>query len=613
MRDELLYFYERELAYLRRIGAEFAKRYPKVAARLLLEPNKCDDPHVERLLEGFAFLAARVHLRIEDDFPEISEALLSVIYPHAVRPVPSMSLVEFHLDREQGKLTSGLRIPRDTLLYSRPVGGVPCKFRTCYDTTLWPLEVAAAKWVAPYELQPPVRTSEATAALSVELRCFPDITFASLELSTLRFYLGGDAGVNATLYELLCNNCVRILLRDATPGASRDPVELPPSALRPAGFAEEESMLPPDGRSFHGYDLLREYFTFPEKFYFLDLSGFERARAAGFGDRLEIVFLIAPFQRPERRQLLEIGVSRDAIRLGCTPIVNLFPQTAEPILLTERRHEYLVVPDARRRESTWIFSIEDVVAVTPGSTEPIRFEPLYSYRHGGGDSTGGAYWYASRRPAGWRRDEGTDLYLSFVDLTGRTVYPEQDAVTVRLLCHNGSLPSRLPFGDGAGDFEMQGGGPIDRITTLVRPTPYIEPPLGKPQLWRVISQLSLNYTSLMDGDGETLRELLRLHNVAESASGEKQIQGIVGVRGSPTYAMIESEHGLTFVRGNRLEIEMDEEPFAGSSAYLLANVLDHFLGQYVSLNSFISLVVRTRQRKEILREWPPRTGNRTLV
>lgn len=613
MRDELLYFYERELAFLRRTGAEFAKRYPKVAGRLLLEPNKCDDPHVERLLEGFAFLAARVHLRIEDDFPEISEALLSVVYPHSVRPIPSTSLVEFHLDREQGKMTSGLTIPRDTLLYSRPVSGVPCKFRTCYDTTLWPLEVTAAKWLAPYELQPPVRSAEATAALRVELRCFTDITFESLDLSTLRFYLDGDAGLNATLYEVLCNNCVRILLRDATPGGSRDPIELPPSALQPAGFAEDESLLPTGGRSFHGYGLLQEYFAFPEKFNFLDLTGFERARAAGFGDRLEIVFLISPFQRPERQQVLEIGVNRDSIRVGCTPIVNLFPQTSEPILLNERRQEYLVVPDARRRETTGIFSIEDVVAVTPGSTEPVRFEPLYSYRHGAEASAGSAYWSATRRPVTWRRDEGTDVYLSFVDLTGRTVYPDQDAVTVRLLCHNGNLPARLPFGEGGGDFEMQGGGPVDRITTLVRPTPSIEPPLGKPQLWRLISQLSLNYTSLIDGDGETLRELLRLHNVAESASGEKQIQGILGVRGSPTYAMIESEHGLTFARGNRVELELDEEPFAGSGVYLLANVLDRFLSQYVSLNSFISLVVRTRQRKEILREWPPRTGHRTLL
>src|SRR5687768_15676681 len=170
MRDELLHYYERELTFLRRMGAEFAQRYPKVAGRLQLEPTKCEDPHVERLLEGVAFLAARVHLKLDDDFPEISEALLDVVYPHYVRPIPSMSLVEFQLDPEQGKLTTGLRIPRDTVLYSRPVGGKPCRFRTCQDTTLWPVTVAAAQWTSPERLKPGVRAPDAVAALRIELR-----------------------------------------------------------------------------------------------------------------------------------------------------------------------------------------------------------------------------------------------------------------------------------------------------------------------------------------------------------------------------------------------------------------------------------------------------------
>jgi type VI secretion system protein ImpG len=149
VRDDLLYYYERELAFLRRMGTEFSDRYPKVASRLQLEPDKCEDPHVERLLEGFAFLAARVHLKIDDDFPEITESFLNIVYPHYVRPLPAMWLVEFQLDPEQGKLTTGYRIPRDTLMYSRPVGGVPCKFKSCYDTVLWPVVVSAAQWQTP--------------------------------------------------------------------------------------------------------------------------------------------------------------------------------------------------------------------------------------------------------------------------------------------------------------------------------------------------------------------------------------------------------------------------------------------------------------------------------
>src|SRR5688572_11480949 len=181
MRDDLLDYYERELTYLRRSGAEFARRYPKVASRLQLESNKCDDPHVERLLEGFAFLAARVHLKIDDDFSEISEALLNIVYPHYIRPIPSQSLVQFHLDRDQGKLTGGLQIPRGSLIYSRPVGGMPCKFQTCYDTTIWPIELASARWLTPHELKPPIRSTEATAALRIELQGLPEVRFASLD------------------------------------------------------------------------------------------------------------------------------------------------------------------------------------------------------------------------------------------------------------------------------------------------------------------------------------------------------------------------------------------------------------------------------------------------
>jgi type VI secretion system protein ImpG len=612
MRDELLYLYERELTFLRRTGAEFAQRYPKVASRLLLEPNKCDDPHVERLLEGFAFLAARVHLKLQDDFPEVSEALLGVAYPHYTRPIPSMSVVQFHLDPEQGKLMSGLRIEPGRQLYSKPVGGVPCKFRTCFDTTLWPVQATAAKWVAPYELNPPVRSTAAVGALRIELACLPDVSFAQLELETLRFYLDVEANLASTLYELLCNNCLQILIRDPTPGSKLEPVVLPASALRPVGFAEDEGMLPFSRRSFVGYRLLQEYFTFPEKFFFLDLSGFDQVRAAGFGSRAEVVFLISAFERAERRPMLEAGISAETFRLGCCPIINLFPQTAEPILLNQRKQEYMVVPDARRREAMGIFSVDEVVATSPGLNRVLRFEPLYSFRHERQDE-GSLFWSAQREPTHWRLDEGTEVFLSFVDHSARTVHPDFDTVTVRLTCFNGNLPSRLPFGDPNGDFEMPGGGPVQKIITRVKPTLVIQPPLGKPQLWRLISQLSLNYVSLVSGGADALREILRLHNFGETLSGEKQIQGILDVRGSPTFSRVEGEYGLTFARGQRVEIEFDEEHYAGGGVYLLANVLHHFLGLAVSLNSFCVLAARTRQRRELLAQWPPRTGWKTLL
>jgi type VI secretion system protein ImpG len=612
MRDDLYYYYEQELSYLRRMGAEFARKYPKVAGRLQLEPNKCEDPHVERLLEGFAFLTARVHLKLDDDFPEISDSMLNVVYPHFVRPIPSMSLVELQLDPEQGKLTTGLRVPRDSTLYSPPSGGVSCKFRTCYDTTLWPLTVASAQWLTPDRLRPALRVTE-PAAIRLELRCFPDVSFAQLDLSALRLHLSGESTLTYPLYELLCRNCTRIVVRDPRPGSKQAPLFLPGSLLRPVGFAEDEGMLPYPRRSFIAYRILQEFFTFPEKFLFLDLAIFDAVRAAGFGDAAEIVLLIAPFERAEWRPLLETGVTGQTIRLGCTPIVNLFSQTSEPILLTQTRHEYQIVPDARRRATTETFSVDMVTGVTPGSSDPVRYEPIYAHRHATDGIADRAFWHAVRRPSGWRADGVTDVFLSFVDLSSRTVHPGVDAVTARLTCFNGDLPSRLPFSGEEAGFQLEGGGPVRTIVALVKPTPVIQPLLGRTQFWRLISQLSLNYLSLLEGGGEALKEILRLYNSGGGTAGDRQIEGIVGLRSAPTFARVASDQGLSFVRGIRVELELDEEQFAGSGAYLFASVLEHFLGLYASINSFSLLAARTRQRKGELREWPPRAGWKALL
>jgi type VI secretion system protein ImpG len=614
VRDELLTYYERELAFLRRMGAEFATSYPKIASRLQLEPSKCEDPHVERLLEAFAFLAARVHLKVDDDFPEVSQALLDVLYPHFVRPVPSMSLVQFQLDPEKGKLTTGFPIPRETSLLSRAVARTQCRFRTVNATTVWPLTVASAKWTTPDRLQPVVRASDAMSALRFELRCLPDITFSAMSLNTLRLHIDGERTLVYALYELLSNNVVRVMLRDPRPGGDKRTITLPASALSPAGFEPDEAMLPAPRRVFAGYQLLQEYFTFPEKFLFFDLSGFDAARAAKFGDRMEVVILISPFERADRRPMLESGVSETNIRLGCVPVVNLFPQTSEPIQLTQRRTEYEIDPDARRRQTTEIFSVDEVLGLRPGVPEPVRFQPFYSHRHSE-DTESPRFWRATRRPSVWRPDNGTDVFLSFADLAGGDTLPEVDAISARLTCFNADLPGRLPFGDDSatGDFEMRGAGPIKKIVCLIKPTPAIQPPLGRRLLWRMVSMLSLNYLSLADDGVDALRELLRLHNAGDSAAMEKQIQGVLSVRGATAHSRVASEHGLTFARGRRVEIEFDEDQFTGSGAYLLASVLEHFLGLYASMNSFCALTARTRQRRDALRAWPPRAGWKSLL
>ena len=612
MRDELLEYYERELSYLRRSGARFAREYPKVASRLLLEPNKCDDPHVERILEGFAFIAARIHLKIDDDFSEVSEALLSMVAPHYVRPIPSMSLVEFHLHPDRGKLTSPLDLPRGALLQSKPVRGVPCRFRTCQHTRIWPLEIGSASWTSPHQLDPPIAGSDAVGALRVELECLPDVTFPKLRVDALRVHLNGEGNLVSTLYELLLNSCAGIVVRPLDAPSGTPPLRLPPTSIRPVGFDEAEGLLPYPKRAFSGYQMLQEYFAFPQKYMFLDLEGLERVPAS-WGSRVEVVFLISPFERPDRRFTLESGVSKDTLKLNCTPIVNLFKQTSEPIRLDQRRTEYPVIADARRRLETGVYSVDSVVAVARGQSQPIPFQPFYSYRHGTTEEGAEVFWHARRQPSTWREDD-SDVLISFLDLSGRVVHPEEDSATLRLTCHNGDLPAQLPFGDAAGDFKLDPSVPsIGRIVTLTKPTAMVQPPLGKPQLWRLISQLSLNYLSLAGGDPSPLRELLRLYNFNRSAAADQEIDSIVSVDSRPEYSRVESEYGLGFARGRRVEIEFEEERFAGGGVYLFASVIERFLGLYATLNSFTVLSARTTQRREPLGDWPPRAGWKTLL
>src|SRR5215467_3666207 len=305
------------------MGAEFAQKYPKLASRLLLEPDRCEDPHVERLLEGFALLAARIHLKLDDDFPQISSALLEVLFPHYTRPVPSMAVVEFQLDPEQGKLSTGLSIPQGSVLQSNRINGIQCRFRTAYDATIWPVEVSNAAWRSAEEAGTPLGRN-ATSTLKLSLQCFPDVTFKALDLRALRFYLTGESNLINALYELLFNNCIAITVRDPDRKGGGGAISLPPSCLKPVGFAADEGVLPYSRRSFLGYRLLQEYFTFPEKFFFVDLQGLERLAAADFGARAEILFVFSRYERPQWHQILELGVSAKTLRLGCTPIVNLF-------------------------------------------------------------------------------------------------------------------------------------------------------------------------------------------------------------------------------------------------------------------------------------------------
>lgn len=613
MRDDLRLYYEQELDYLRKEGVQFAKEHPKIAARLVLEDTKCEDPHVERLLEAFAFLTARVHLKIDDEFPEITEALLTVLYPQLVRPIPAISVVEFKLDSEKGKLASSISIPSNSPLHSRPVQGVPCTFRTCYDTVLWPVSVAAAELKPPSRLQPPIKASDASAAIRIQLNCAPGVTFQELKIDRLRFYIDGEMGLLNGLYELLFSQLNRIVVRDATPGSKVPEVVLPAGALREVGFDVSEGLLPYSHRSFVGHHLLLEYFSFPQKFFFFDLTGLEKLWNAGPKQSVEFVFLLSEISQEEQRQRLELELSAKTFRLGCTPVVNLFHQVAEPIQLNQRKYEYQVVPDVRRPYSTEIYSLDEVAGINTDTQQTTIYEPFYSLRHAARGGKPANFYLARRRSAVRPNDEGTDVYVSLVDLALRPVNPEANILSIKTTCTNRDLPARLPFGNNAGDFELEGAASIKSIIALCKPTQTVRPGSGKAALWRLISHLSLNYLSLVQEGAEALKQILRVYDFGQSAYSQNIIDSILRVQTKPRFTRISSQHGITFARGTGIELHIDESQFVGGSAFLFANVLEHFLGLTASLNSFTQLSVTTPQRKDYSHEWQPRAGRRILV
>jgi type VI secretion system protein ImpG len=601
MRDELLTYYERELSFLQQMGAEFADKYPKIASRLLLQGEKCEDPHVERLIQAAAFLAARVHHKIDEEFPEITEALLNVLYPHYLNPIPSMAIVQFLPDAAQAK---GYRIERGATLYSPPVGGQPCRFRTCYPVVLWPFEVAAADIEAPVTLGP----VKAAAAIRLKLRLLGGAKAKELKLDQLRFFLEGEGQLGYTLYEILFQNVREVHLR--VPGAGGpSAVVLRPESIRPVGFGVDEGMLPYPNRSFLPYRLLQEYFAFPHKYLFFDLCGLEGVSEAPFKDEIDLLFLL------DRAPRLEQPVKAETFRLGCAPIINLFDQIAEPIRLNQTRSEYQVIPDVRRQTVTEVYSIEAVTSSTKGSPEVTEFQPFYSVRHRDvlARNVSNAYWYATRRPSQRKLDTGTEVYISLVDMSFKPTAPPVETLTIRTTSTNRDLPAKLPFGGGTqSDLQLEGGGPIARIRCLTKPTETLRPPLRSGAQWRLISHLSLNYLSIADGP-DPLREILKLYDYSSSAVVQQQIEGILDVSSRRSVARPTSMLRPGFCRGVEVTVHFDEEKYIGSGVFLFASMLEKFLGLYATINSFVQLVATTKQREEPLKRWLPRAGEQILL
>ncbi|MFK7820574.1 MAG: type VI secretion system baseplate subunit TssF [Planctomycetaceae bacterium] len=612
MTDPLLPWYEKELEFFRQMGAEFARSKPKIAARLSLDSVGTKDPHVERMVQAFAYLNARIRFKLDDDYPELTDSILSILYPHFLHPIPSVTTLELALDPSQGDLTSGYHLPKGTAIETEQVGDNPCRFQTTSPTTLYPLALSQVQLRSrPFAVPRCPKSSQAAGLLKLQLKPFAkEATLKNFSFDKLRFHIHlAQFQQAAALYELMFDNVISVVL--ASSEDEREPIILPPDCLKPGGFGHDDALLPLSGRTFPGYRLMTEFFAFPRKFLYFDVE-IGKENLAKLGDKLEIYVLLANSD-PD----LEPLIKNDTVRLGCVPVVNLFEITADAITLNERETEYRIIADARREESCEIYSVDEIsVGDESGNVRP--FQPFYSIQHSG-QRDGQAFWHASRKPGPTAGDfaapphGGTETYVSLVDTALSPLRLAQGTLYSKVTCFNRDLPVRLPFGGGRPAFDFPDGrGPISTIRCLTAPTQTRRPPLGRRNLWRVVSQLSLNHLSISGPDAlPALKEMLQLYDVRDSADSRDMIEGIVRVSSRRAVQRV----GGAFARGTEITIVMDDEKYTGSSAYLLASLLNQFLGMYSSINSFTRLVATTlkKQSREEFWEWAPRASDKTLV
>jgi type VI secretion system protein ImpG len=597
--ESLLQYYNNELTYLRRLGRSFSQRYPKVAAQLEMSAEQCSDPHVERLIESFAFLTARLQRRIDGEFPDITASLLGVMYPQLVDPVPPMAIAQFDVDPEQGKITTGHVIPPETALFSQTSSGLTCRFRTCYPVTLWPLELVSAGFESPAQFDFLDTSAQVASVLRLRLNV-QGAVLEDLSLRKLRFYLRGDPALVSTLYELIFCHVLKAAI---LPENARRPVYLPANSILPVGFAADEGVIPYPSHALPAYRLIQEYFAFPEKFHFFDIDHLDLHQG---GKSLDLLLMLDRMP-PERT-----SVDRRNFALGCTPIINLFRKTTEPIRIDQRHHEYRLEGDMRRERTTEIHSILSVSASSNPLEETVRMEPFYSFRHRLDRRGLRSFWFSRRQPTGREDLPGTDVVLSFVDLDFNPALPPEQVVYAHTLCTNRDFTTQMTAG---ASLQIEAAAPLSRISCLGKPSLTRYPPLGGETLWYLISNLSLNYLSLSGGPEslDALRQILRVYSFSDQPSTFQQVQGIRSMHCRRISRRLGSEPWRGFCQGTEVALTFDESLYIGSGAFLLGAVLNRFLALYASINSFTQLVIKSEQREGEWKRWPPLAGYQQLL
>lgn len=625
MDPRLLKYFNQELQHIREMGGEFAREFPKIAGRLGLDGFECADPYVERLLEGFGFMAARVQLKVDAEFPKFTRHLLEIVYPHYLSPTPSMAVVQLQPDLSEGDLAAGFVVPRDSVLKSLmgKEDKTACEYRTAHDVTLWPIELVKAEYVTNRKILPNHNLSHlpgAKAGIRLQLRSTAGLTFDKLALDNLDIYLHGSDELPMTLYEQIFANSLGVIVRPI----DRDPTWqffLEKSNIKRLGFCDNEALLPYGKNSFQGYRLLEEYFAFPNRFLFFRLAGLKRGISQCKDNEIDL-FILLDHISPSLGKVINVS----NFSLFCTPSINLFPKRADRIHLNEQQTEYHVVADRTRPMDFEVYGVNSVTGYGAQTEEKQEFLPFYSSTDVAEYDEHNSYYTIQREPRllsarqrgyGPRSSYiGSEAFVSLVDSSEGPFRTSLRQLGVFTLCTNRDLPLMMPIGKGHTDFTMESGAPVEAVRCVAGPTKP-KPALAEGEsAWRLISHLSLNYLTLMDNDEKegaaAFRDLLKLYGDSSEAYLRKQIEGIKSITAQPIVRQVSTSGQTTFGRGQEISVLFDEDMFEGTGVFLLGAVLEVFFARYVSINSFTETVIKTLNRGEIIR-WPMKTGVRHTV
>ena len=601
--DELLRYFEEELGLFGQFAREFRNRFPKPAGALHIAGDSIEDPGVARLIQSVALMSARIHKRLDDDYPTFTEALLESLYPHYLRPLPSYAIAQLVQDGFDAAAGAGefALLPRGTALRSAAVQGTICHFRTVYPVVAGPLRIVRAAFSAPLASSRTPRLPRGVVA-SVAIEFETRGSFAALwarGMGRVRVFVDGEASLRAALLDALFMHGAGAWVQ-----AGDAPwLALDGSPLRLAGFGDDDAVLPDSPRSHPAFRLLTEYFSYPEKFGFVEIDLAPAVRLLPPGCARFTLHL--PLRAPSADSLearLLAPLSASNLLLGCTPVVNLFRKAGDPIQLSHTRADYPLAADSAHAASYEIHSIDRVRVLREarGATSAIEFAPLYAVRHAQAEAASARHFWVARRDEMLAQvSPGHEIRLALVDADFRPSEVAGATVSTELTCTNRDLPAQLRVGNPEGDLIAEMGASSAPWRLLRKPTPSYRFD-SKGAHWRLISHLALNHAGLTDAGLADLQKMLTLYDLPRSNGARRQIAGIVGLEHGSMRAWIRTRPVSTLMPGVGIRMTVDEEAFAGASLFVFAQVMDRYFALNSQLNCFTRLeIVSSRTGQEI--------------